>query len=80
MVVDAASQVVRIPSDQIEPPPPIVGGLSAEYIKGVGKLDDRLVILLNIDRILTVEEKGELRKLERAVENPVQEAAAVSGR
>jgi purine-binding chemotaxis protein CheW len=80
MVVDAASQVVRIPSDQIEPPPPIVGGISAEYIKGVGKLDDRLVILLNIDRILTVEEKVELRKLERAVENPVQEAAAVSGR
>jgi purine-binding chemotaxis protein CheW len=80
MVVDAASQVVRIPSDQIDPPPPIVGGLSAEYIKGVGKLDDRLVILLNIDRILTVEEKGELRKLDRVVENPVQEAAAVSGR
>jgi purine-binding chemotaxis protein CheW len=80
MVVDAASQVVRIPVDQIDPPPPIVGGLSAEYIKGVGKLDDRLVILLNIERILTVEEKVELGKLERAVENPVEQAAAVSGR
>ena len=38
MVVDAASQVVRIPADQIEPPPPIAGGLSVEYIRGVGKL------------------------------------------
>jgi hypothetical protein len=38
------------------------------------------VILLNIDRILSVEEKGELRRLERPVENPVEEAAAVSGR
>jgi purine-binding chemotaxis protein CheW len=63
MVVDAASQVVRVPADQIEPPPPIVGGLSAEYIRGVGKLDERLVILLNIDKILTQEEKVELEKI-----------------
>jgi purine-binding chemotaxis protein CheW len=67
MVVDAASQVVRMPADQIDPPPPIVGGLSAEYIKGVGKLDDRLVILLNIDRILTQEEKVELKKMEKSI-------------
>ena len=52
MVVDAASQVVRIPSDQIQPPSPIVGGLSAQYIRGVGKQDERLIILLSIDRIL----------------------------
>jgi purine-binding chemotaxis protein CheW len=69
MVVDAASQVVRIPSDQIEPPPPIVGGLSAEYIKGVGKLEDRLVILLNIDRILSVEEKVKLEEMAKAIGN-----------
>ncbi len=64
MVVDAASQVVRIQADQIEPPPPIVGGLSVEYIKGVGKLEERLVILLNIDRILNQQEKIELKHLE----------------
>jgi purine-binding chemotaxis protein CheW len=64
MVVDAASQVVRIPADQIEPPPPIAGGLSVEYIRGVGKLDERLIILLQIDRILSTEEKVELKNLE----------------
>ena len=53
MMVDSASQVVRIPADRIEPPPPIVGGLSAEYVKGVGRVEDRLVILLDIDRILS---------------------------
>jgi len=63
MVVDAASQVVRIPADQIQPPPPIVGGLSAQYIKGVGKLDSRLIILLDIDRILSHQEKAELDRL-----------------
>ena len=67
MVVDAASQVVRIPAGQIDPPPPIAGGLSTEYIRGVGKLDDRLVILLNINRILTQEEKVELRKMEKSI-------------
>ena len=66
MVVDAASQVLRIPADQIDPPPPIVGGLSAEYIKGVGKLEQRLIILLNIDRILSTEEKVELARMDHS--------------
>ncbi len=76
MVVDAASQVVRIPDDQIDEPPPIAGGMSTDYIKGVGKLDDRMVILLNIDRILSQEEKVQLRGMESALEKP-QELEAV---
>jgi purine-binding chemotaxis protein CheW len=63
MVVDSASQVVRIPADQIDPPPPIVGGLSAEFVRGVGKMEDRLIILLDIDRILTMREKLALDQL-----------------
>ncbi len=74
MVVDAASQVVRIPSDQIEPPPPIVGGLSAEYIRGVGKLEEKLIILLNIDRILSTQEKVELERMERSLQSLDREA------
>ncbi|HUX22045.1 MAG TPA: chemotaxis protein CheW, partial [Spirochaetia bacterium] len=65
MVVDSASQVVRIPSDQIDPPPPIIGGISTEYIKGVAKLNDRLVILLNIDSILSGDEKNVLDKVSK---------------
>ena len=78
MVVDAASQVVRVPADQIDPPPPIVGGLSAEFIKGVGKLDERLIILLNIDRILSIQEKVELERLEHSVQAPEPETAATT--
>ena len=47
MIVDSASQVVRIPADQIDPPPPVLGGLAREFITGVGKFEDKLVILLN---------------------------------
>jgi purine-binding chemotaxis protein CheW len=78
MVVDAASQVVRVPADQIDPPPPIVGGLSAEFIKGVGKLDERLIILLNIDRILSIQEKVELERLEHSVQAPEPETVATT--
>ncbi len=70
MVIDAASQVVRVPTGQIDPPPPIIGGLSAEYVRGVGKLDDRLIILINIDRILSNEEKVELQHMATTEREP----------
>lgn len=77
MVVDSASQVVRIPSDQIDPPPPIIGGISTEYIKGVAKLNDRLVILLNIDSILSGEEKDVLDTVAKS-QSAATEGVAVS--
>ncbi len=56
MVVDSASQVVRIPADQIDPPPEVFGAVSRQFITGVGKLENRLVMLLNADEILTAVE------------------------
>ena len=64
MVVDSASQVVRIPADQIDPPPPVLGGFSQQFITGVGKTEDKLVILLNTDAILTVDEKVALSSMD----------------
>ena len=64
MVVDSASQVVRIPADQIDPPPPVLGGFSQEFITGVGKMEDKLIILLNADAVLTVEERKALGALD----------------
>jgi purine-binding chemotaxis protein CheW len=60
MIVDSASQVVRIPSSQIEPPPAVLDGLSVEFITGVGKLGDKLVILLDASAVLSTDEKIEL--------------------
>jgi len=64
MIVDSASQVVRIPADQIDPPPPVLGGFSQEFITGVGKMEDKLIILLNSDAILTAEERTQLGSLD----------------
>jgi purine-binding chemotaxis protein CheW len=56
LIVDSVSEVLRINSSTIQPPPPLIAGLDSDYIKGVGKLDERLIILLDIDKIFTTGE------------------------
>ena len=63
IVVDSISEVLRLPKEDIEPPPQIIGDISATYLKGVGKVGDRLVVLLDLDKVLTIEEVSELKKV-----------------
>jgi purine-binding chemotaxis protein CheW len=56
MVVDSVSEVLRLPANTIEPPPEIVSGIDADYIKGVAKLDDRLLIFLDLTKVIDVAE------------------------
>ena len=51
-LVDAVSEVLRIPVTTVEDPPPVVAGIGSEYIRGVGKLAERLLILLDLDRLM----------------------------
>ena len=60
MVVDSVSEVLRLPLDAIEPAPDMITGVDTEYIRGVGKVDDRLIILLDLAKIVTGSEKREL--------------------
>ncbi|RNB77410.1 chemotaxis protein CheW [Brevibacillus panacihumi] len=64
LIVDAANDVIDIPVDAIEPPPEVVGGVEAAYLRGVAKLDNRLLILLNLDKVLSTEEINQLDALE----------------
>ncbi len=61
-IVDYVTEVLRIPSSTIEPPPPLVSKIGSEYLKGVGKLDERLLIVLDVDKILSTEEKNAIQK------------------
>ena len=62
-VVDSVSEVLRIPANTVEPPPPVVAGLESEYISGVGKLQDRLLILLDLNRLLSKDEAKVLQSV-----------------
>jgi purine-binding chemotaxis protein CheW len=54
MIVDSITQVMRVSVDRIEPPPPTIGTVEAEFIKGVTRHQERLIILLNLTRVIDV--------------------------
>jgi len=60
LIVDAASEVLRIPNADIEPPPSVLQNSESSYVTGVGKFQNRLIILVDLKRVL---QRGELRKL-----------------
>jgi purine-binding chemotaxis protein CheW len=63
LVVDAVSEVIRVAKDSIEPIPPAISRVGTEYLDGVCKTDNRLVILLNLEMILTDLEKNSIAQL-----------------
>ncbi|MHB8928198.1 MAG: chemotaxis protein CheW [Bacillota bacterium] len=61
VIVDAVSEVLPIPRSVVEPPSPFIAGIDSDYLRGVAKLDDRLVILLDLERALSRQEKSTLK-------------------
>ena len=55
-IVDEVSEVLRIPKDITEAPPDMVGGMNSDYITSIGKLEDRLLILLDLEKVLSTSE------------------------
>lgn len=64
VIVDEVAEVLRLAEDQTEPAPPMVAGLSNQYIRGVGKLEDDLLILIEIEKILTADQLNAIDELE----------------
>lgn len=53
MSVDGVSEVLRIPPAVIEPPSPIVTGVDSDYLRGIAKMEDKLIILLSLEKVVT---------------------------
>jgi purine-binding chemotaxis protein CheW len=53
LLVDAANDVIDIPKEIIEPQPDIVDMAKAEFISGVAKVDKRLLLLINLEQVLS---------------------------
>ena len=60
IMVDGVSEVLRVTSAIVEPPSRVIAGIDSEYLQGIAKLPDRLVILLDLDRVLALEERQAL--------------------
>jgi purine-binding chemotaxis protein CheW len=66
-IVDSVTEVLKIQESTIEPPPDIVvAGLESQYIRGVCEIDEKLLILLEFNRILLVEEIKKLKDMKAA--------------
>lgn len=63
MIVDAVSEVLRVPEDAIEPTPPIVTTVDSAFITGIAKLEGRLIILLDLGKILSINDQEKLMSM-----------------
>lgn len=62
-LVDEASQTIRLEDKAIDSPPDIVGGIDKRYITGVGKIEDRLIILIDLEKVLNEGEKQQILEM-----------------
>lgn len=60
MIVDSVSEVVRISEEAIEPPSNIISDIDSDYILGVCKLDNRLIVLLDLTKVLNTVERQQI--------------------
>lgn len=68
LLVDEIKEILSLNAQEITTPPTIFKGLQKKYLTGLGKKDERIIILLNIDYLLTTEEKIILKESERISE------------
>jgi len=71
MIVDEVPEVIKISEENIEPAPELIQtGIRKDYIKGVGKLENRLIVLLDLEKVLAPHELEEVAKVDKS---PIKE-------
>jgi purine-binding chemotaxis protein CheW len=60
LIVDSVSEVLLLPADAVEATPGVAAGADAEYLKGIAKLGDRLVLLMELDGLFGLEDQNAL--------------------
>ena len=66
VVVDLVNAVVEIPATEIEPAPSFGANIRADFIAGMGKVADRFVIILSMDKVLSLEDLALLERLDES--------------
>ncbi|NMC13989.1 MAG: chemotaxis protein CheW [Chloroflexi bacterium] len=63
MIVDAVSEVLRVPEEAIEPTPPIITTVDSAFITGIAKLESKLIILLDLGKVLSINDQGQIANI-----------------
>ncbi len=69
IVVDGVSEVLRISNDAVEPPSSMITTMDSEYLRGIAKLDERLIIMLDLTRVFTEGDQSLLAGVASPVES-----------
>jgi purine-binding chemotaxis protein CheW len=80
LVVDAVTEVLRAPETAVTPPPAYFKGLAAEFLRGIVRLEGRLVVLLDLEKILSSQERMALFLSEMGGGREEAAAGAAKGR
>jgi len=72
-LADSVQEVIELEPDNIEPPPRIGTGLNIEFIRGMGKRDDSFIIILDIDKVFSVDEISLVQDAEIAARGTTEE-------
>lgn len=73
LLVDAVSEVLKVNPESVEAPPGMISAIGIEYITGVAKVEDRLIILLELTKVLSVEY---VKEVGSSIEKVTEEQAA----
>ncbi|WP_346399152.1 chemotaxis protein CheW [Pseudomonas syringae] len=71
LLVDNVSAVLEIPASQIEPPPNFGTRIRADFISGMAKVDGKFVIVLEVDRVLSIDEMSSLAEASQSLPTDV---------
>ncbi len=63
IIVDAVSEVLRVADDTVEPLPPMINSVDSAFLKGIVRLEDRLIIMLELNKVLNLDEQKSLESL-----------------
>lgn len=70
VLVDSVSEVLPVPETDLTPPPAYFRGLAAEYIRCIARLEERLILVIDLERILSSEERIALAQAEEWTASP----------
>lgn len=73
VVVDGVNEVLEIPPGDIEPPPSFGARIRTDFIKGMGKVDGKFLVLLDVANVLSVDELSLLGEAQGQVEQPAKD-------